>query len=291
MAKLEKVRAFEETTGGFSVWSRIDSYIAWRDTANKLDRTLDELRLINAQKIGMANICPVCNGMKETTDDSYGTMWCLCYLHDYMERLEQDWTSVGLPVPTFTENLDDLVEHDARVTRLKDAARAFVEYPSWNLTIWGSSGQGKTHALHWIVSQLKGMAFYLSGDGFEQKIHAAMDKRIINEFMAVVQKVPILILDDYGIEHGASFVQGKMRAIINDRYEKRNELRLIVATNLDINTMYDKDMRSASRLNDKGFAHVLSLGDYREKKQDGTRGLQDWRMLSEQARDKKKEES
>jgi len=132
-----------------------------------------------------------------------------------------------------------------------DACLAFaegeVDFPF--LTLWSDTGRGKTHlgiavVRRWLARQIPARYAYVPllleelRRGFRVEGDMSYERRF--DFYL---NVPLLMLDDLGVESSTRWVQEKLDTIIDHRL--MNNLSTLVTTNL---TMDDLNFRIASRL-------------------------------------------
>ncbi len=265
MGKLTQVREIEKTEDGFSVYSRLDSIFAWRKALQKAGKPFEEGARANHNRRLEAGICPICKDMKEIKDPAMGPMWCICYLWDYLLRIRSDWKDVSLPTKLPVETLDSihLVGPSGNKGAIKNAVMAFkefVNYPEKSLTVTGSVGIGKTHMLKGVVNALPYIAYYIALSDFQNILFRTMESNALDAFISVLQRAPILCLDDYGTEYSSDFSGDKFRGVIDWRYQRRKELKTLVVSNLTTDQIRAGDKRVGSRLLDTEATEIVEMG-------------------------------
>ncbi len=126
---------------------------------------------------------------------------------------------------TFRERTD--VPHSVR-QRLLDAWRACQRYadaPAGNLVIVGDPSTGKTHLAAGIANHAVQMmpqgVLYVSVPDLLDHLRAAFAPDVQHPYTAVfeaVRSVPLLVLDDFGMQNATPWSQEKLFQIVNHRY-------------------------------------------------------------------------
>ena len=141
------------------------------------------------------------------------------------------------------------------------------------LTFVGEPGRGKTHLAlgigwYWLENNLGGSMgvgvvkyWQVEGllDDLRRGFRADTDERIyqFDELLKQIKGVPLLILDDLGVEQSTPWARAKLDEIIDYRY--LNAARTVFTTNLAPDKL---EPRIASRLGE-GIVVVLECEDYR----------------------------
>ncbi len=169
------------------------------------------------------------------------------------EAERKGWLIKGCKLPPFTENMT--FANFKLYPELKlaySAAKSMAEHPgdlSW-LGFIGHNGTGKTHLAvsickAWIEAGIASRYAFVSilldelRRGFAQ-INGDLS---YEERFSYYCNIPLLLLDDYGVESATPWVQEKLDTIVD--YRLMNNLSLIVTSNKDID---DMPKRVASRL-------------------------------------------
>ena len=162
--------------------------------------------------------------------------------------------------------------------RAYQAALAFVSGKAKHhfLTFVGETGRGKTHLAlgigwHWLENNL-GLVKYWQVetllDDLRHGFRADTDEKAqqFDELLKRIKEVPLLILDDLGVEQSTPWARAKLDEIIDYRYIR--EEKTVFSTNLAPAKLQD---RISSRLQE-GIVVVLECGDYRLTKAKMRRG-------------------
>lgn len=162
--------------------------------------------------------------------------------------------------------------------RAYQAALAFVSGKAKHhfLTFVGEPGRGKTHLVlgigwHWLENNLGLVKYYQVEsllDELRQGFNADTTERLFSfdEMLKWIKEVPLLILDDLGVEQSTPWARAKLDEIIDYRYIRGEKTAF--TTNLAPAKLQP---RIASRLQE-GIVVVLECSDYRLAKAKLRRG-------------------
>ena len=153
--------------------------------------------------------------------------------------------------------------------RAYQAALAFVSGKAkhYFLTFVGETGRGKTHLAlgigwHWVENK-PGLVKYWQVesllDDLRHGFRADTDEKAqqFDDLLKWIKEVPLLILDDLGVEQSTPWARAKLDEIIDYRYI--NKMSTVLTTNLAPAKLQP---RIASRVRE-GIVVVLECGDYR----------------------------
>ena len=190
--------------------------------------------------------------------------------HDDRFRRMALWSNI--PIITYkTHRLQTFLPQKGAEEAYR-AALAFVADKAKHhfLTFVGEPGRGKTHLVlgigwHWLANNLGLVKYYQVEsllDELRQGFNADTTERLFSfdELMKWVKTVPLLILDDLGVEQSTLWARAKLDEIIDYRYIRGE--KTVFSTNLAPAKLQD---RIASRLQE-GIVVVLECGDYRTVK-------------------------
>ena len=133
------------------------------------------------------------------------------------------------------------------------------------LLIYGGVGNGKTFLCNAITKESleRGIeVIMLNAAGMFSQIKAAMNDNTDQELIKRFKEVPLLIIDDWGVEYGTDWQASVFDEILDARYWPARAT--VVTTNKDIAEL---PKRVLSRFNDKNIARVVhnSAADYRKR--------------------------
>jgi DNA replication protein DnaC len=230
-------------------------------------------------------LCPECNGYPTMEDSKGNWIYCVCALSRWLDTHKNDCQLFETPVPAVS--LDDLKpfsnhnspkkgEEDLRV--LLSFVRKWMQRPRRWMWIEGGTGTGKSHVLMAIKTALPKIAFYIGAERFSSECFRTMEHKVLTEggdevtlddFITRLSTVPILLFDDWGLEHRTSFVTDQLAAVINNRVRFPDEFVTIVTSNMQLaKLLHSGDQaieRIASRMSDSQYCDffTLSQADYR----------------------------
>jgi DNA replication protein DnaC len=256
--------------------SLLKSWLFWKDwcKTNK-----DKLKgytfpqLSSTYHSCMGEFCPLCNNFGILSHEGV-PIYCLC---STLRELEKNHNELKYIETTHKPCLlDDLhpinnpPEGKADLELLLRDIRKWLKHPQRWIVIQGGFGCGKSHILQAIKTQLDGLAAFVSVDDFQQNLFVAKNdegavKKLINDLSAI----PILLLDDWGIEHNSPWTTNTLASIVNRRYRFSDEFPTVVTFNTPLqNLLNSPDMarrRIISRLIDGEISTVYRLRqvDYR----------------------------
>ena len=133
------------------------------------------------------------------------------------------------------------------------------------LLIYGGVGNGKTHLCNAIAKESleRGVEVLMlyAADMFSQ-IQAAMNDNTTEAVIKRFKEVPLLIIDDWGVEYGTSWKESNFDEILDARYWTARAT--VVTTNKDITEL---PKRIESRFADKRISRTAfnAAGDYRKR--------------------------
>lgn len=157
----------------------------------------------------------------------------------------------------------------------KKAYQAALEFISgktrhYFITFVGEPGRGKTHLAigigwFWLINEM-GLVKYWQVESLLDDLRQGFSAKNDEEFysfgskMKQVKGVPLLILDDLGVEQSTPWARSKLDEIVDHRYI--NGAKTVFTTNLHPDSL---ELRVASRLRE-GIVVVLECGDFRAVK-------------------------
>ena len=152
------------------------------------------------------------------------------------------------------------VEDVVSFLEAKEAAREFADNPEGWLVIEGSSGSGKTHFAVAIVNVLinKGApAKYLSALDIPDLIRKGWSRGIEDfepDGFAPLLEAPLLVIDDFGVQPAAEWVDAKIDQLLTHRFNGRMPTVVALAKPLA-----ELTQRYASKLSDLSLTRGIKL--------------------------------
>jgi len=234
---------------------------------------------IQAWRTAMGNICPICDGgnaLVRDIGDGPEKIYCICSLLIFMHNNYYDLLGGESPhKPAYLKDLKPLgidpVADGILLHTIDHITNWLEELDSW-IILLGPNGVGKTHMLRAIKTHLGSICAFISADKFQQDLFSARNKDgQVEALVERLSKIPVLLLDDWGIEHESSWTTDTLASIINFRYSFSDALPTVVSSNLTMKDLMGTPdyarKRIASRLLDSKISTVIELQgrDYRSK--------------------------
>ena len=149
-----------------------------------------------------------------------------------------------------------------RFLRTREIAVAYAQNPEGWLVIVGPAGSGKTHMAAAIANECMDRGQAVSFIGVADLLdhlratYAPSSEVPYDELFDQVRNVPILVLDDLGLQSSTPWAQEKLSQLLGHRSNARAPT--VITTDLPLEKLDD---RMRARLADPALAHVLELGD------------------------------
>jgi DNA replication protein DnaC len=183
------------------------------------------------------DVCTVCGGTGVVNDD-FGYYYCMCHLLRMRHTKEQTlrdnpvqstWTATDINKFEIWGNLDQKSKFSKAVKQVKD----FIEYPTNWIMLCGPTGCGKTFMLGAIMKEWHHIAVYLEASKFEDLVFKGLREQNLDEIMDIFRNIPMLILDDLGLEYSSPIIKNKLDQIIQFRAKEENyqDCITVIATN------------------------------------------------------------
>lgn len=158
----------------------------------------------------------------------------------------------------------DVPKGAARITKanleiLKDYKRS----PARWLTMTGGTGTAKTHVLFKLRAFYGDLAFYITSSDFNETLLKATKENTVDHFIDYVTNVPILMLDDYGMEHksASEYTLNIITHIVDQRYTQKRFAPVWVSSNLTADELIVHPSmnvrRMASRICDSEIGNLI----------------------------------
>lgn len=196
-------------------------------------------------------VCPICNGDLIVHEKNLGVVYCMCYVVRWMREagsvLDPYRSAVNqsLRIGNFSTKING---YSSTLTDARNRFLEFVNSPEKWIFIFGNTGSGKSHLLQATASALSPIALYITA--YDIARYARDIDGNIERAISTIERAPILILDDYGIQKDTEWLTSMISRIIDFRYIRRFELPTIVSSNYNLSQISMIDQRIASRLSD-----------------------------------------
>jgi len=256
--------------------SRLQSFLLWRDLVEKNPEKFGKYKFSQPIQVYEREVgpgCPFCQNLQSV--NFRGTVYfCICSTLRWLQQSHYDLHEYETPVRS--ASLDTLhplgisPEGDKDLQFLLGDVRRWIVRPKGWMLIQGGNGSAKSHVLAAIKTSLDGLAAFVSVDRLQQKLFDALkDEGKVQELIQNLSTIPVLLLDDWGIEHETSWITDTLASIINRRYMYAEEFPTVVTTNTPmkdlLSTPNPARRRIVSRLIDseKSTVYQLRNPDYR----------------------------
>lgn len=172
---------------------------------------------------------------------------CKCMkIRDTLQRIRQSGLENQLKTCTF-KSFE--TEHEWQ-QRIKSAAAEFVDSDSKGFFIGGQSGCGKTHICTAIIGKMIKQGYsarYLVWREDSTILKALVNDREYLERISEFKKADVLYIDDLFKQENVTDADKRLAFEIID-YRIRQQLRTIISTELDENTLLRYDQGLAGRI-------------------------------------------
>lgn len=141
----------------------------------------------------------------------------------------------------------------------------YARSPSGWLVFSGTVGTGKTHLLMAILNAQPAevQCLFVTTPNLLDLLRSGYKRGDYEALLRTCCEVPLLALDDLGVENGTDWAAEKLFQIVNERYQARRPL--VVSTNVPVREL---DPRLASRLSDDDLVTTVALyaPDFRQRR-------------------------
>lgn len=210
------------------------------------------------------DVCAVCGGHSPIDTKQFGIIRCLCEIQSETKQLAYDTHSLSSRYQSKKlAELQPWGDTKAIDTIIKtvDYFLSWILWPTKWVLIQGPVGCGKSHILQSIATEYRSWATYITAADLESKIYNGIANNSLSKMITILQRVPILLLDDIGADYGKDFPVSQMRKIIDFRYQFPEEYITVVATNLERYQLREYDVRLSDRLLDVHIGDTISMKD------------------------------
>ena len=199
---------------------------------------------------------------------------CSCQKETY-ERQEQDRRhrefldlvsrnrSVGLPDPELRKHTfsNDLGYNPEQMQKAKNYVQNWDTFrgKSMGLLLWGDVGTGKSYIVGCIANALLDKGVPVMMTNFARLLNRLTDMYSgdRNAYIDDLNRYPLLIIDDLGVERNSEFAREQVFSIIDSRY--RSQLPMIVTTNLTLNELKNPEDLARARIYDRVMERCIPI--------------------------------
>ena len=201
---------------------------------------------------------------------------CMCTCQkDAYERQEQDRKhrefldlvsrnrSVGLPDPELRKHTfaNDLGYNREQMKKARNYVQNWDAFrsKSMGLLLWGDVGTGKSYIAGCIANALLDKGVPVMMTNFARLLNRLTDMYSgdRNAYIDDLNRYPLLIIDDLGVERNSEFAREQVFSIIDSRY--RSQLPMIVTTNLTLNELKHPEDLARARIYDRVMERCIPV--------------------------------
>lgn len=223
--------------------------------------------------------CGKCRTPRQKRFDLNGKRYeirCMCACQKKArERQEQDRKhrefldlvsrnrSIGLPDPELRKHTfsNDLGYNQEQIQKAKNYVQNWDTFrgKSMGLLLWGDVGTGKSYIAGCIANALLDKGVPVLMTNFARLLNRLTDFQAgdRNAYIDNLNRYPLLILDDLGIERNSEFTREQVFSVIDSRY--RSQLPLIVTTNLTMTELKNPPDLARARIYDRVMERCVPI--------------------------------
>ena len=221
--------------------------------------------------------CPFCKDIKIHLTPDGKLVNCLCATLTLLKYYEEVKADHGMEPPNKTlaqfEAYSDKQSVNAQLLSISMKIKEWVKDPSRWLLLYGTNGTGKSHLLASLYWLYEPVSIYINSSRINQTIHglfASDERKELAGFISAMERIPILFIDDLGMENGKEWFQSILSNIIDVRYQHYEMYPTVISTNMSPEHIKGENPKVSSRLADKRIVEHISftgLPDYRRQAQ------------------------
>ena len=219
--------------------------------------------------------CDICRGVGWVSPDvpfghpDFGKgLPCRCIQAEWEAKLPERFARYSNLGPLLRLTFDNLIrqgrtadEDNRRLFQSAyDEAKKYADNPRGWLVLIGASGSGKTHlaaaiANHCISMRIR--TFFMVIPDLLDHLRATFSPNsdvTYDELFEQVRNVPLLILDDLGVQRSSPWASEKLFQILNHRFNA--QLPTVITTNVDLDRL---DENLTTRLTDPQLCKVIQV--------------------------------
>jgi DNA replication protein DnaC len=250
--------------------SRLTSWVVWRNIyttpgGQPFNLLREELgatgSLYHAFRDRYAE-CPHCKRSVILNTEKWGWIFCLCEVLRHQEARISLYRDIRTDIAPATLKEIDYSKAGNGKKQLEKAVEAtanFIMKPDKWLGFSGRLGTGKTHLLRAINSQMWPMSVYIAARELESLTHMHRKEDTLSDFVYTLQRAPILLIDDVGMEYGGELLLSIYDRVIDFRYARFPDYPLVITTNLKWTYLFDYIKRGGDRIREKRIANLYPM--------------------------------
>lgn len=171
--------------------------------------------------------------------------------------------SIGLPDPELRRHTfaNDLGYNPEQMKKAKNYVQNWDAFRrrSMGLLLWGDVGTGKSYIAGCIANALLDKGVPVMMTNFARLLNRLTDMYSgdRNAYIDDLNRYPLLIIDDLGVERNSEFAREQVFSIIDSRY--RSQLSMIVTTNLTLNELKHPEDLARARIYDRVMERCIPI--------------------------------
>ena len=206
---------------------RLDSWLLWRGWGPRLYKKYNYRWPDSYEhwEAAVGNSCPICEGAKTFVESvSQQRVYCICEMLQWADNHDRYWGIYETPVKPASLDILKPFSFNGNSTGAKDLKEflgyltKWIEHPDRWFIVQGGVGSGKTSAFRAIKTMLPAITVYISMDRFQRHLFASRADNTVEHLIHTLAIAPILILDDWGLEHDSNWTTNSLASIVNTRY-------------------------------------------------------------------------
>ncbi len=242
------------------------------------------------EEVSPTSDCPFCKGagfihplLPSGKPDFSQVVSCRCIqrgaVKEWKDRLQR-YSNLGMLARLTFDNLlpqgrSGDPANQERFKLVYEAARAFAAGPEGWFVLSGPSGCGKTHLAAAIANERLSQGspvFYITTpdllDHLRRTYSSPGNEMPFDDFFNQVRNVPLLVLDDLGVQTGTPWAKEKLDQLLTHRFN--SELPTVIVTIVPVERL---DERLYTRLTDPRLCQVYVVEEKQTGSTDHTGGM------------------
>jgi len=181
---------------------------------------------------------------------------------EFLDMVEKN-RSIGLPDPDVRKHTfeNDLGYNGAQMKKARNYVTHWEEFrkSGTGLLLWGNVGTGKSFLAGCIANALLDKGVLVLMTNLARLLNRLTDFHSGNRnaYIDSLNRYPLLIIDDLGIERNSEFAREQVFSLIDSRY--RGRLPMIVTTNLTLEELRNPADIARARIYDRVLERCMPI--------------------------------